>query len=271
MMLRILAALVLLGVLPAAQPAFAQSEGEAVEVQPTAEVSAGGAARALVVGGGVASGETVRTNASGQVQLLFPDETKIVVGAGSELKIVEALFRKNGNARKFAANALGGSFRFISGKSDEKVFKLATPLATLGIRGTAFDYTVSPERGTDLLVFEGLVRFCTPDNRCVNVPGGCQAATILLDGTFTQPQTVAEKRALLLRSFPLLTDQSTLRPDFRASTDGCRAVRVIRLPSERREQDRIRRTLNEGGSGNDRGNPADGPPDSPGNDGNPAD
>lgn len=268
MMRRLLATLILLGFV---LPAFAQTSGEAVEVKPSAEVAAEGAARKLVAGGAVASGDTVRTNASGQVQLLFQDETKIVVGASSELKIVETLFRKNGKARKFAANALGGSFRFISGKSDEKVFKLATPLATLGIRGTAFDYTVSPERGTDLLVFEGLVRFCTRDNRCVNVPGGCQAATILLDGTFTQPQTTEEKRALLLRSFPLLADQSTLRPDFRTSTDGCRAVRLIRLPSEKREQDRIRRTLNDNGSGNDRDNPADGPSDSPGNDGNPAD
>lgn len=268
---RLLAALVLLSFAPAALPALAQSQGEAVEVRQSAEVEAKGATRKLEAGGAVASGDTVRTNASGQVQMMFPDETKIVVGPGSELKIEEILFRKNGKARKFAANALGGSFRFLSGKSDEKVFKLATPLATLGIRGTAFDYTVSPDRGTDLLVFEGLVRFCTRDNRCVNVPGGCQAATILLDGTFTQPQTAQEKRALLLRSFPLLTDQSTLRPAFRAGTDGCQSVRVIRLPSERREQDRIRRSLNESGSGNDRGNPADGPPDPPGNDGNPAD
>jgi len=270
-MRRILSALLLVLLSSVSPPVWAQGLGEAVEVRQSARIVSGGATRTLTKGSGVASGDSIKTNGSGQVQMVFPDETKIVVGANSDLKIDETLFRKDGTARKFAVTALGGSFRFLSGSSEERVFKLATPLATLGIRGTAFDYTVSADRGTDLLVFEGVVRFCSQDRRCATVPGGCQAVTILLDGSFIQPTTTEEKRELLRRSFPLLGDQSGLRPPFRTSTVGCQAVKLIRLPGNPDDEDRNPGSRRNGGAGNDRGNPADGPSDPPGTDGNPAD
>lgn len=259
------AALVML-LIPIASPAvWAQGLGEAVEVRPSAQIISGGATRTLTVGGGVASGDEIKTNGSGKVQMVFPDQTKIVVGPNAYLKIEETLFRNSGTARKFSTNALAGSFRFISGETDERVYKLSTPLATMGIRGTAFDYTVTPDRKTDLLVFNGVVRFCAEDRRCATVPGGCQAVSILRDGTFVQPTTVEEKRELLLRSFPLLADQSDLRPPFRTSTTGCSVVKLIRLPGDRGEPN----PTNRGGT-NGPGNPADGPSDPPGNGGNPA-
>ncbi len=242
--------------------AMAQGVGEAVEVQQPAQIVSGGATRTLTQGSHIVSGDEIRTGASGKVQILFPDETKIVVGANSSLRIDETLFRKNGTARKFATTALGGSFRFISGNSPKQVYKLATPLATMGIRGTAFDYTVTRGASTDLLVFEGLVRFCARDRRCALVPGGCQAVTILRDGTFTQPLDEEEKRALLLQRFPLLADQANLRPPFRAGTGGCQSVKLISLPGAVGDHAPGLRPPQ---------NPADGPSDSPGNDGNPAD
>ncbi len=94
-------------------------------------------------GSQIVSGDEIRTGSGGLVQILFPDETKIVVGPGSTLRIDDTLFRNNGTARRFSTTAIGGSFRFISGKSNKDVYKLATPLATMGIRGTAFDFTVT--------------------------------------------------------------------------------------------------------------------------------
>lgn len=248
-----------------AGPTVAQNAGQVVEVRQSAQVVSGGTVTTLAVGSQIVSGDEIRTGAGGLVQITFPDETKIVVGPGSTLRIDETLFRNNGTARRFGTTALGGSFRFISGKSNKDVYKLATPLATMGIRGTAFDFTVSRNRGTDLLVFDGLVRFCARDRRCALAPGGCQAVTVLQDGTFTQPETPAEKRELLRRSFPLLADQDALLPQFRTSTAGCTAVTLIALPGPR--DDNERRPTPPG----ERDNPADGPSDSGGGGGNPAD
>lgn len=258
--LRLLACVVALG-LPAA--GLAQTAGEVVEVTPQAEAVTGGTARALVRGGAVASGDLIRTGAGGRVQLLFQDETKIVVGPSSTLRLDETLFRGNGSARKFTTAALGGTFRFISGDSPKRVYKLATPVATMGIRGTVFDFTVTPGERTDLLVFDGEVRFCAQGARCIVVPGGCQAVAANSDGTYSQPLTEDEKRALLLRRFPLLAGQGNLLPPFRAGTAGCQSVKLIALPTAL-DDDREDESERDG-------NPADGPSDSPdgGND-NPA-
>lgn len=244
-------------------PSWAQGTGEVIDVRRPAQIVSGGAVRSLERGSRVATGDEIRTGASGKVQILFPDETKIVVGSNSVLRIDETLFRNNGTARKFATIALGGSFRFISGKSQPRVYKLATPLATMAIRGTAFDYTVTANRATDLLVFNGAVRFCSQSGSCTMVPDRCQAVAVLSDGRFVQPLTTDEKRALLIRRFPLLADQTQLQLPFRADTAGCRTIRLITLPGV---------VEGESGGRSGGGNPADGPSDSPGSgDGNPAD
>lgn len=264
---RALRMLALLSALVLPTATLAQTAGEVVEVTPQAEAVTGGTARALVRGGAVASGDVIRTGASGRVQLLFQDETKIVIGPSSTLRLDETLFRGNGSARKFTTAALGGTFRFISGSSPKRVYKLATPVATMGIRGTVFDFTVTQGERTDLLVFDGEVRFCAQGARCIDVPGGCQAVAANSDGTYSQPLSEDEKRALLQRRFPLLAGQGNLLPPFRAGTAGCQSVKLIALPSaidDDREED---------GEGNDDGggNPADGPSDPPdGGGGNPA-
>jgi hypothetical protein len=242
----------------------AQTAGQAIEVTAPAEAVTDGVARALVQGGAVASGDTIRTGAGGRVQLLFQDETKIVVGPKSTLRLDATLFRANGTASRFTTAALGGTFRFISGESPKRVYKLATPVATMGIRGTVFDYSVNAGENTDLLVFNGAVRFCVTGGRCVAVEGGCQAVTANSDGSYSQPLTTDEKRALLLRRFPLLAGQDNLLPPFRAGTAGCEAVKIIALPAAL-ESDRE----DDGPDGDN--NPADGPSDPPdGGGGNPA-
>jgi len=138
-------------------------------------------------------------------------------------------------------------------------------VATMGIRGTAFDFTVTANQRTDLLVFDGAVRFCSAGSRCASIRGGCQAVTAEQDGTYTQPLTVEEKRELLISRFPLLADQQVLQPPFRVGTDGCSTVKLISLPRAREE-----RGSGPSGGGNGPENPANGPSNGPGGGGNPA-
>ena len=264
-MLRKLSVMLFLALAAVPSLALAQAAGQVVAVKPSAQIVSGGETRSIELGRRVASGDLIRTGSSGQVQIQFADETKIVVGPNSSLKIDETLFRQSGAARKFATSAVGGTFRFISGKSPKQVYKVGTPLATMGIRGTAFDYTVTAGQRTDLLVFDGLVRLCASGRRCVVVPGGCQAVAVLQDGSFSQPLNAADKRALLIRRFPLLADQADLLEPFRAVTDRCAAFKLITLPGQHEQGEN-------GGQGrrSERENPADGGSDSPGDGGNPA-
>lgn len=221
---------------------LAQAAGHVVAVRQSAQVTSGDGTRDLTEGSEIASGDQIKTGESGEVQIVFLDETRIVVGRNSVLVIDQTLFKSDGTAKKFAAKALGGTFRFISGESPKQVYKIATPLATMGIRGTEFDFTVGGARGADLLVFKGEVRFCNRNGRCVTVPGGCSAVSIGRSGLFSQPETDEEQAALLDSRFPLISAQDRLQPEFRVGTDGCVGVNLIALPAvnERTEQERAK-------------------------------
>jgi len=153
-----------------AGPAIA-ADGQAVGVDPDAVARLSGADRVLTVGADVSLGEQIVTGSSGQVQIIFSDKTRLVVGPGSALVIESYLF--NGNtADKFAINALAGSFRFITGNSPKPAYSIKTPTASIAVRGTEFDFNVTGRR-TDLLLYEGAVRLCAGGN-CTDITSRCE-------------------------------------------------------------------------------------------------
>jgi len=186
-------------------------------VDPDASARGNGGARTLAVGSDVAVGETVVTDANGQVQILFEDETRLVVGPGSSLLIEKYLLRGNENTDRFAINALSGSFRFITGRSPKAAYEIKTPSATIGVRGTAFDFTVDALNLTTLVLFHGSVLLCTPGGQCVVLDSQCQV------GAVDMVQSVRIRPNSRLRAqFPLIGSQEGLLADFRvAQADRC--------------------------------------------------
>ncbi len=73
--------------------------------------------RILQVGTDVSVGETIVTGPAGQVQIVFDDNTRLVVGPGSALLVETYLLASSNTAEKLTVNALGGTFRFITGNS----------------------------------------------------------------------------------------------------------------------------------------------------------
>jgi hypothetical protein len=152
------------------------AEGRAVGVDPDAFARFSGTDRILAVGADISLGEQVVTGPSGQVQIVFSDQTRLVVGPGSALVIEAYLF--NGNtADKFAINALAGSFRFISGHSPKSAYSINTPTASIAVRGTKFDFNVSQPR-TDLMLYEGAVRLCSTSGQCQELTNFCDLGAV---------------------------------------------------------------------------------------------
>src|SRR5690606_18549600 len=119
----------------------AAGEGTAVGVNPDATAQARSAERVLVVGSEVSVGERIVTGPSGRVQLLFQDQTRIVVGPRSTL-VIESYLLNGNQTNRFAVDALAGTFRFISGNSPKSAYSIDTPTASIAVRGTKFDVTV---------------------------------------------------------------------------------------------------------------------------------
>jgi hypothetical protein len=233
--------------------ALAQDVGTAVDVSQPAMLVSGRAEQVLTKGMAVRADDVVRTGKTGRVQLLFSDDTKMVVGPNAVLKIDDLVLKGGNSSRRLTVTAIGGTFRFITGDSPKRAYKLKTPAATMGVRGTAFDFTVNGRRETGVVVFDGEVRFCGAGEPCARVDGGCAAVLFSRAEFYTQPQDVADKRALVDGAFPLIGAQASLRPPFRVDTSRCGENRLVELPA----REETKREGSGDGGGSRSGNPAE--------------
>jgi FecR protein len=182
--------------------------------------------RTLVAGSDILEHDKISVG-TGNVQILFTDGTKLVLGSGSSLVIEKYLMRGGNTAQNVTIDALRGTFRFITGNSAKKNYHIKTSNATIGIRGTGFDFWVNDKTG--IAVLEGKVKLCS-GGACVNVNAGCQAAV------------AAPGDAHLLKSnslsfairahLPYIIDQSSLRQKFRLPVEACSRVLSLTEPSQ---------------------------------------
>ena len=119
------------------------ASGTALGVDPAAEAKRAAQTLRLTVGSDIFIGDRVVTGATGQVQIKFDDRTELVVGPSSSLVIEDYLLREDGSAGRLALNALAGTFRFVTGGAPKDRYTIKTPTATIGVRGTAFEFYVT--------------------------------------------------------------------------------------------------------------------------------
>ncbi len=119
-----------------ASPAAAlDPSGHAVRVNPAVNATGPGGERLIVLEGAVFMGDMIVANPNGLAQVRFIDNTRIVIGPNSRLKIDTFVFNPDNTAKEVSINMIKGSFRFISGNSPDGAYKLRTPTMTIGIRG----------------------------------------------------------------------------------------------------------------------------------------
>lgn len=193
--------------------------GTAVGVNPAAS-DVGKTTRTLVVGADVVMGDKIVTGPSGQVQLIFSDQTHLVVGPGSSLVIASYLMRNDQTASRFAINALGGSFRFVTGQSDHNAYTITTPTGTIGVRGTAFDFVignaVTPGHapGTAVALFRGAVQLCDLGGKCVLLTKTCDLGGTSPDEAYLVSHSDAAAAGARTR-FRYIANERPLLPAFR--------------------------------------------------------
>lgn len=199
-------------------PAVAkQPVGKAIKVNGSATSTGSQGKRTLSTGSPVFQGDTIKTGYSGRVQMLFADRTKLVVGPRSKVKIDSFIFKNNNTASAFAIKAARGTFRFISGKSKKSVYKISVRTATIGIRGTSFDFA---NRGkTSVVLYSGSVLVCK-GNSCNRLTNKCDLARETSRGIqkSTTEQLVPNAYRL---TFPFIRRESTLLPGFRVGAGAC--------------------------------------------------
>ncbi len=109
----------------------------AAAVNPNAVATPPGqTSRTLLVGADVIFRERIATQADGQVQLIFLDESSLTVGPGSDVTIDEFVYDPKSKTGKMSVRMTGGLVRFVGGRiSKNGDVTIATPVNVIGIRG----------------------------------------------------------------------------------------------------------------------------------------
>jgi hypothetical protein len=201
------------------QSAALDASGETVGVDPDAEASGAGGIRTIEIKGPIFMGDVITTDIRGQVQILFVDDTKFVVGANSKVTIDAFVFDANKTAQDVSISAVKGAFRFITGNSPKQNYTIKTPTMTIGVRGTAFDLAVRPGSGeSTVLTHDGFTDVCDVIRRCMEGNAGSMIVGSQQGLESVPPGLDRQQR--LSAFFPLLASQAGLVPGFQVPAPG---------------------------------------------------
>jgi ferric-dicitrate binding protein FerR (iron transport regulator) len=122
--------------------------------------------RPLHTGLRVYRNELLQTGVSAQAELKLDDDTKLALGPNAELRLDEFAVASSNDLKSVTLNFIKGTFRFITGSNASESYKLETPSATIGVRGTVFDICITPSGDTLVLLHQGEVEICSRNHTC---------------------------------------------------------------------------------------------------------
>lgn len=123
--------------------------------------------RSVAAGSPVSSGDAVRTGGGSATQIVMKDRATLTLGANSAAR------PSNRSRGSSTVNIAKGAFRFISGAARPTSYKIKTPVASIGIRGSIIEgFIDSATRWEVIVVVQGRIEICTAlACKAVNAPG----------------------------------------------------------------------------------------------------
>jgi hypothetical protein len=164
--------------------------GEAAVVKNEVLRVAGPSTTQIKVGDGLVRDETVRTGIDSATRLVMADSTNLSLGPNATLKLDRTVFDDEHHYREVAVRMTSGAFRFVTGHSDKAAYKITTPLATIGVRGTTLD--ILSQRGQTIVnLQDGAASVCTVSFECIQLtrPGDTAVITAGSGGRSTIKKT----------------------------------------------------------------------------------
>ncbi len=183
----------------ATSPLSAQTRvGEATVVKNEVLRVAESATSQINVGDGLLRDEVVRTGLDSAARLVMADSTNLSLGPSASLKLDRTIFDDEHHYRDVAVRLTSGAIRFVTGHSEKAAYKITTPLATIGVRGTTLD--ILSQRGQTIVnLQEGASTVCTITFECIQLTKPGDTAIIAVSGgkttikkTSTPPWTFAK-------------------------------------------------------------------------------
>jgi len=158
--------------------------GTVITLAPGAFALRDGNTLSLALHDGIRASDTLKTDAGGRVKILFSDDTSVSLGPNTVMEMRE--YADAGSKSAFSVHVPQGMIRAITGKIVEQNpggFKMTSPEATVGIRGTIV--TLHVDEGVSKVYVENTLRQVYVNN--VNVPSGHK---IVLPGASPRPEPI---------------------------------------------------------------------------------
>ena len=144
----------------------AQEIGTTAEVEGTVELGRAGTRIPLTIGTAIHTGDEVRTGQPGRAVFVFDDDSVLVIGDNSRIRIAEHEFQRGGAAIRSIIELVQGRIRaLVSGLygGTDATYEIRTPNALAGVRGTEFVTAYDPvAEVTDVVGVSGTVRVASP-------------------------------------------------------------------------------------------------------------
>jgi hypothetical protein len=206
--------------------------------------------RPLNEGARVHLDEVLKTGSDSRAELQLDDDTKLALGPNGRLVLDDFVVGEK-STKRISLNVLKGALRFVTGDNDKRAYRIDTPSASIGVRGTVFDLYVHNDRETLILLLEGEIGVCSR-----TAPGSMAGVCRVIDqrerivyacgnGIVSLPVKWAHTLlpgVPISTAFPFLRAAPTVDPVIRAEypaiTDESAAA--LRLISEVRERCRNR-------------------------------
>lgn len=210
----------------------ADPAGVAVSVNQNANAAGTSGSRVLSTNGSIFTGDRITTDGKGEAQLHFMDDTRMIVGPNSNIAIDKFVVTGPANAQNVTIDAAKGAFRFITGNAPKSAYTINTPVATISVRGTMFDFTSGPNGGA-LFIYRDTktggasdVTYCdttTAKPTCFEVNDDCTLVTFPPRGGYQVVDNVYQRTQMAQAMFPFL-DKNNVLPDFRVASSECEHI-----------------------------------------------
>ncbi len=147
-----------------------------------------GTERKVNGGDAVFQNEAISTAAQSSTNLRFRDATSLAIGPEARVVLDRFVYNADRTARRSVVSAVRGALRWTSGESRPSAYRVRTPLAAIGVRGTQFDLIV--EQGIETVILrDGQVNVClTGSDLCRSLLNPGDVAVITPGAIDTTPR-----------------------------------------------------------------------------------
>jgi hypothetical protein len=187
--------------------------------------------RLLKTGFRVHRNELLVTGPQAQAELKLDDNTKLALGPEAELRLDEYAVAAGSDTKTIAVKLLKGTLRFLTGSNASESYKIDTPSATIGVRGTIFDIYIAPAGDTFVLLHQGEVDVCSRARTCRPHRDVGRVVQATVPGIVSQPMKWAANLVPgvgVAQAFPFVGRRLAIDPvrrlSYGAITDGVRVL-----------------------------------------------